>query len=70
LFKCGFRSLPVDLEPQQQQAAAAAARDSQQSYVNKGKVVGAEKQDFAWIALDALLKCVQTPRGTYFYNSR
>jgi len=35
-----------------------------------GKVVGAEKLEFAWLKLTELLHCVNTPRGTYFYNSR
>lgn len=35
-----------------------------------GRVTGAEKKAFVWVALEELLKCVQAPRGTYFFNSR
>eukprot|EP00200_Dunaliella_tertiolecta_P007532 CAMPEP_0202375180 /NCGR_PEP_ID=MMETSP1127-20130417/5880_1 /ASSEMBLY_ACC=CAM_ASM_000462 /TAXON_ID=3047 /ORGANISM="Dunaliella tertiolecta, Strain CCMP1320" /LENGTH=473 /DNA_ID=CAMNT_0048972569 /DNA_START=225 /DNA_END=1649 /DNA_ORIENTATION=- len=54
-------------QQQQQQQQQPRSRVRQRKSV--GKVHGAEKRAFVWVALEELLKCVQAPRGTYFYNS-
>ncbi|KAF5832795.1 hypothetical protein DUNSADRAFT_11205 [Dunaliella salina] len=59
-------STPSEQQQQQQQQQRQGSTRVRKSL---RKVDGAEKRSFVWVALEELLKCVQAPRGTYFFNS-